>query len=94
MIASGEVYAGELPTRALRLVRKWLEQHATRSCATVSVASLVNLRRRLLRLLIRVSRVQDPRGPSAARAADDRVARVEGVARRLEVLGCGSVGAQ
>ena len=27
MIATGEVYAGGLPTGALRLVREWLDQH-------------------------------------------------------------------
>jgi hypothetical protein len=27
VIETGEVYAGSLPTRALRLVREWLELH-------------------------------------------------------------------
>lgn len=27
VIATGDVYAGSLPGRALRLVREWLEQH-------------------------------------------------------------------
>jgi hypothetical protein len=27
VIASGEIYAGALPGRALRLVREWLDQH-------------------------------------------------------------------
>ncbi len=27
MIATGDVYAGALPSRALRLVREWLEAH-------------------------------------------------------------------
>ncbi len=27
MIATGEIYAGALPSRALRLVREWLQEH-------------------------------------------------------------------
>lgn len=27
MIATGEIYAGSLPGRALRLLREWLEEH-------------------------------------------------------------------
>lgn len=27
VIATGEVYAGSLPTRAMRLVREWVDEH-------------------------------------------------------------------
>jgi hypothetical protein len=39
VIDTGEVYAGALPTRALRLVREWLELHSTEMQANWELAS-------------------------------------------------------
>ena len=39
VIETGEVYAGSLPTRALRLVREWLELHRSEMQANWELAS-------------------------------------------------------
>jgi hypothetical protein len=39
VIATGEVYAGALPARALRLVREWLELHKAEMQANWELAS-------------------------------------------------------
>jgi uncharacterized protein DUF4160 len=39
VIETGEVYAGSLPTRALRLVREWLELHRPEMQANWELAS-------------------------------------------------------
>jgi hypothetical protein len=39
VIETGEIYAGSLPTRALRLVREWLELHRAEMQANWELAS-------------------------------------------------------
>jgi hypothetical protein len=39
VIETGEIYAGSLPTRALRLVREWLELHRAEIQANWELAS-------------------------------------------------------
>lgn len=43
VIATGDVYAGSLPGRALRLVREWLRYTVTSSLATSTAASRSSL---------------------------------------------------
>jgi hypothetical protein len=41
VIETGEVYAGSLPARALRLVREWLDLHRTEMRANWELASIL-----------------------------------------------------